>query len=95
MDIATLKVGQRVTMISGCYCEFGTVAKVTPSGVEIQIAERVDEFTIGEQRIVMQRAQELLYFDSNGRQINTSPIPGSWIGTYECGAWELDDPTTK
>jgi hypothetical protein len=37
IDMKTLVVGQNVSMSSGCYRQFGKVAKVTPEGVEVQV----------------------------------------------------------
>jgi hypothetical protein len=94
MDTKTLVVGQVVYMESGVYgCE-GKVAKVTPSGVDVQTGVMQNDGTWN--------AHELLHFDDKGGSYVTElpssydstahPLsPWGWDGngTYECGPWYI------
>jgi hypothetical protein len=96
MDTKTLVVGQDVYINSGCYGNKGKVAKVTPSGVDVQTGVMQNDGTWN--------AHELLHFDDKGRSYVTElpssydstahPLsPWGWDGngTYECGPWYIDD----
>jgi hypothetical protein len=80
MDTKTLVIGQEVYMISGSvYAQKGTVVKITPEGVEVQV------------RIGSWNAYERIYFDNRGYSYATdNPFESPEInGTYEGGPWGL------
>jgi len=90
MDTKTLKVGQEVRLISGCYGKTGRVFKVTPSGVIVQLS--------GFEGPVRPEGPELIRFDANGKACDSSDIYKGNLwggsdpripGTHECGPWEL------
>jgi hypothetical protein len=95
IDTSTLVVGQKVDLVSGCYGLGGIVAKVTPSGVDVQTGVMQNDGAWN--------AHELLHFDNNGRSYVTElpssydstahPLsPWGWKGngTYECGPWYIE-----
>jgi hypothetical protein len=89
MDTSTLMVGEYVQLRSGCYGAVGKVAKVTPSGVEVQTSSGVTK-----------RPYDLWRFDINGKACDSTGTgmfePGSWEhngipSTFECGPWEITE----
>jgi hypothetical protein len=89
MDTKTLLVGQEVCMVSGVYLKKGKVVKVTPSGVEVQLALAEGP--------IRSEGNELIRFDTNGKACDSRDIYRGnmeWNGipgTFECGPWELAD----
>ena len=89
MDTKTLVVGQDVYVVSGWYLKKGKVVKVTPSGVEVELALIEGP--------IRPEGPELIRFDTNGKACNSRDIyKGSmeWSGipgTFEGGPWELAD----
>lgn len=90
MDTKTLKVGQYVNMVSGCYRKGGRVVEVTSSGVIVQLALFEGP--------IRPEGPELIRFDTNGKACDSSDIYNGNMwggsdpripGTHECGPWEL------
>jgi hypothetical protein len=81
MDTKTLVVGQDVHIVSGPYFWRGKVVKATPEGVEVHTKEELLPSGDLNLRCGM---EQLLHFDNAGKGRDEE-------GTYECGAWYIDD----
>jgi hypothetical protein len=81
MDTKTLVVGQDVYLFSGCYWWWGKVVEVTPEGVDVVTREEL----VQSQGLNLRcGADALLRFNNEGKGRDED-------GTYECGAWNIDD----
>jgi hypothetical protein len=80
MDTRKLAVGQEVFVVSGCYYYDGWVVKVTPEGVEVQLASK--HFHIGFDNKPIW--QTMFRFDAKGKACD-----GFRTGEY--GSYVIDD----
>jgi hypothetical protein len=62
-------------MVSGVYCDKGTIVKVNPSGKHPVFPDTVVE---------VQTSDQLIHFDKRGEACDGK-------GTFECGLWKLTD----
>jgi hypothetical protein len=81
MNTKTLVAGQDVYIVSGPYFWRGKVVKATQEGVEVQTREEV--LPNGDLNLRC-GIEQLLRFDNAGTARGEE-------GTYECGAWYIDD----
>ena len=81
MDTKTLMVGQDIYMYSGPYWWWGKVVTITSDGVDVQTREEI--LPSGDLNLRC-GTEQLLRFDNAGTGSDEE-------GTYECGAWHIDD----
>jgi hypothetical protein len=80
MDTTKLAVGQEVFVVSGCYYSDGWVVKVTPEGVEVQLASKHLHIGLDNKPIW----QTMFRFDAEGKACD-----GFRTGEY--GPYIIDD----